>query len=142
MTHDGIRIQLSKVRSFSLQFARKLYSELRKVVSLDSVSIRQYRNADPALSPQCLFTDYRQEDSWYNVVSPRQCLGLGCGSPTRAFAGTCGGERSAEKACVAVLLATLSWMRRARARARESVLARLRAWTETAVCVLLVTMNR
>ena len=42
MTH-GIRIQLFTVRSFSLQFARKLYSELRKVFSLDSDSIRQYR---------------------------------------------------------------------------------------------------
>ena len=39
MTH-GIRIQLFKVRSLSLQFARELYSELRKLYSLDSDSIR------------------------------------------------------------------------------------------------------
>ena len=40
---DGIRIQLIKVRSFSLKIARKLYSELRKLYSLKSDSIRQYR---------------------------------------------------------------------------------------------------
>ena len=42
MTH-GIRIQLLTVRSFSLKIARKLYSEPRKLYSLDSDSIRQYR---------------------------------------------------------------------------------------------------
>ena len=42
MTH-GIRIQLFKVCSFSLKISRKLYSELRKLFSLDSDSIRQYR---------------------------------------------------------------------------------------------------
>ena len=42
---DGIRIQLIKVRSFSLKIARKLYSELRKLYSLKSDSIRQYRSA-------------------------------------------------------------------------------------------------
>ena len=40
---DGIRIQLFTVRSFSLQFARKLYSELQNLYSLKSDSIRQYR---------------------------------------------------------------------------------------------------
>ena len=38
MTHDGIlRIQLCTVRSFSLQFARQLYSEHEKLYSFDSV---------------------------------------------------------------------------------------------------------
>ena len=41
---DGIRLRLFKVRSFSLKIARKLYSELRNLYSLDSMdSIRQYR---------------------------------------------------------------------------------------------------
>ena len=40
---DGIRIQLFTVRSFSLQFARNLYSEVPNVYSLRSDAIRQYR---------------------------------------------------------------------------------------------------
>ena len=44
---DGIRIQLFKVRSFSLKIARKLYSELQNLYSLDSDSIRQHRRARP-----------------------------------------------------------------------------------------------
>ena len=54
MTDGIIRIQLVKVRSFSLQFTRNLYSELRKALSLDSMdSIRSINTGKEQMQKAC-----------------------------------------------------------------------------------------
>ena len=62
MTH-GIRIQLFKVRSFSLQFARKLDSKLRNLYSLDSDSIRQYRHEQNTNEQWCPLTEVSEDQA-------------------------------------------------------------------------------